>query len=161
MIKKTIGILLLLMTVVTVSGAPRTVGRMRTAAVEIFDANQGNPNFRWWLNAVTEISQQVRSGRAQAPAVVYPDTTLYKAQVPSLMTSEWGQDTPYWNFCPVNGDTCVTGCVATAMAQIICYNRWPEQGTGSHTMTSHGQQLTANFGETTYEYDKMRDLYYR
>ena len=216
MIKKTIGILLLLMTVVTVSGAPRTAGRMRTAAVEvltasngkrhapghqkslallastddyavfgyhdggfaiisaddalpevlgysdkIFNANQGNPNFRWWLNAVTEISQQVRSGRAQAPAVVYPDTTLYKAQVPSLMTSEWGQDTPFWNFCPVNGDTCVTGCVATAMAQIIYYNRWPEQGTGSHTMTSHGQQLTANFGETTYEYDKMRDLYYR
>ena len=127
---------------------------------KIYDDSRSNPNFRWWLAAVSETSRQVRAGSAKAPTVVYPDTTIYKAKVPSLMTSEWGQDTPYWNFCPVNGDTCVTGCVATAMAQVIYYNRFPQQGNGSRSITRFGQQLTANFGETTYEFDKMRDLFY-
>lgn len=125
-----------------------------------YEASEGNPNFRWWLSMVTAASREVRSGVAKAPAIVYPDTTRFKAKVPTLMTSEWGQDTPFWNFCPVRGDTCLTGCVATAMAQILYYNRAPEQGKGSHSMNSYGDLLTANFGETTYEFDKMRDLYY-
>ena len=42
--------------------------------------------------------------------------------------TNWGQGTPYNTFCPMDpetGERCVTGCVATAMAQIVDYWEWP------------------------------------
>lgn len=43
-----------------------------------------------------------------------------------LPTAEWGQDYPYNTDCPVIGDVqCPTGCVATAMAIMMKYNKWP------------------------------------
>ena len=49
---------------------------------------------------------------------------------PLLGQIEWGQDTPYNDLCPqINGTRCITGCVATAMAQIMFYHQWPAQTT--------------------------------
>ena len=43
-----------------------------------------------------------------------------------LLKTEWGQTEPYYNMCPLyNGKRCVTGCEATAMAQIMYYHKWP------------------------------------
>ena len=127
-----------------------------------YNGNTTNKNFLWWLDMVQAVSQQVRTGKANAPAVTLPDTTRFKPSVPTLLTSEWGQDTPFWNMCPVlNGDTCVTGCVATAMAQIIYYNRFPVHGIGQNSDYFHGSYLDVNFGEATYDFDSMRDLYYQ
>lgn len=122
-----------------------------------FNPSTDNPNFRWWLNMVEQASQQTRAQGMRAPGFIVPDTARFKEKVPTLLTSEWGQDRPYWNQCPVTTDTCVTGCVATAMAQLIYYQRAPEHGTGSHTLYGAG---TADFEHTYYRYDKMRDLYY-
>lgn len=39
----------------------------------------------------------------------------------------WHQEDPYNRFCPIdpqNGDRCIVGCVATAMAQVIHYHRY-------------------------------------
>jgi photosystem II stability/assembly factor-like uncharacterized protein len=49
-----------------------------------------------------------------------------------------------------------TGCVATAMAQIMKYHNFPPQGVGSHTYTHpvYGVQ-TANFGAATYNWSSM------
>ena len=47
-----------------------------------------------------------------------------------LITTQWGQEEPYNNNCPTrNGVRCLTGCVATAMAQIMNYYRYPNDGT--------------------------------
>ncbi len=56
---------------------------------------------------------------------------------------------------------CSTGCVATALAQIMYYHKWPEQGRGSHSYDWewHDQTITADFGATTYQWDKMKDTY--
>ncbi len=122
-----------------------------------FNTATDNPNFNWWLRMVSEASAQSRAGGKKAPTNVIPDTTRFKAAIPGLLNSEWGQDAPYWNQCPVTTDTCVTGCVATAMAQLIYYQRSPEHGFGSHTCFGVG---TADFANTYYRYDQMRDLYY-
>ena len=46
--------------------------------------------------------------------------------VPQLLTTQWGQRTPYRDQCPtVDGIHCVTGCVATAMAQVMNYWKFP------------------------------------
>ncbi|MDK2841872.1 MAG: hypothetical protein PWQ17_1377 [Anaerophaga sp.] len=57
---------------------------------------------------------------------------------------------------------CPTGCVATAFTQLIAYNEYPPQGTGSHCYTHpiYGQ-LCANFENTTYNWGSMTDEDYK
>lgn len=84
-----------------------------------------------------------------------------KAQLPSfcrssmgpLISTNWRQGDPYNMYCP---DGCVTGCVATAMAQIMRYWEYPVQGTGSHSYEHpvYGT-LSANFGGTVYDWGNM------
>lgn len=53
---------------------------------------------------------------------------LYVNTVAPLLGSiSWGQENPYYLDCPqINGEYAPTGCVATAVAQIMKYFRWPE-----------------------------------
>ncbi len=50
------------------------------------------------------------------------------------LTSEWHQDSPFDQYCPVypDGGQTVVGCAATAMAQLMYYWQWPETGYSSH-----------------------------
>ncbi len=70
-----------------------------------------------------------------------------------LLTTTWDQS-PYYNAqCPGGS---VTGCVATAMAQVMKYWNYPAQGTGMHSYNhqTYGT-LSANFGATTYNWSAM------
>lgn len=89
--------------------------------------------------------------------------------VGQLLTTQWSQGDFYNDMCPAdtagpNGHT-VTGCVATAMAQIIRYFQYPTVGEGEHGYDcnfivmggdNYGY-LYANFGATTYDYANMPD----
>ncbi|MDE6394607.1 MAG: C10 family peptidase, partial [Duncaniella sp.] len=64
--------------------------------------------------------------------------------------------------CPVdNGQRSATGCVATAMAQILKYHNWPDCGVGSHSYVCKTlkQELSFDFGATTFEWDHMQNTY--
>jgi hypothetical protein len=89
------------------------------------------------------------------------------ATVGPLLTTAWGQFSPYNLMTPddgcVSGHT-LTGCVATAWAQLLRYWAWPIQGTGagsytwwSQTLTPLDQTLSANF-EVNYGWDLMPDV---
>lgn len=55
-----------------------------------------------------------------------------RPSIEPLITTTWGQGAPYNKYCPeINGEKCPTGCVATAMAQIINYHKWPQSQTAS------------------------------
>ena len=76
-----------------------------------------------------------------------------------LVQTRWNQS-PYYNaLCPYDshyGERTVTGCVATAMAQVLKYWNYPEIGSGSHSYsTSSYGTLYANFGGTQYEWNNM------
>lgn len=89
-----------------------------------------------------------------------------------LIKTTWDQDDPYWNLCPGSGSSkAYTGCVATAMAQVMNYWQWPVKGTGSHSYQPldpnsdtgakskrYGVQ-SADFGSTTYDWANMLDKY--
>lgn len=82
--------------------------------------------------------------------------------VEPLMKSHWDQGEFYNYYCPrdkngYNGRV-VTGCVATAMAQLIYYFRFPQQGIGSYSYTdeNYGVQ-SADYGAATYDYSAMCD----
>jgi hypothetical protein len=77
-----------------------------------------------------------------------------------LIKLRWDQS-PYYNAkCPVTKnakkDTAVTGCPATAMAMVMKYHNYPPKGTGTFRYTTdiYGT-LSVDFGQTTYEWNKM------
>lgn len=82
---------------------------------------------------------------------------------PLLGEIEWNQSDPYNRLTPIiNGINALTGCVATATAQIMYYHRWPEHGTGSLSYDDtegSGQTLTADFYQHTYDWDAMSPQY--
>lgn len=81
--------------------------------------------------------------------------------VAPLIQTMWNQDYPYNYYAPEcnnywNGNHCYAGCVACAMAQIMKYWDHPAHGHGSHSYThSTYGVLSANFGETTYNWSIM------
>lgn len=85
--------------------------------------------------------------------------------VAPLMTTAWGQDAPYNNLCPeyAPGRHCKTSCVATAMAQVMRYHRYPARGIGKKSIQwkygSLSETLTADFAATEYQWDLMLDSY--
>ena len=82
--------------------------------------------------------------------------------VEPLITTIWGQSCYYNDLCPEDdlGDCghVLTGCVATAMAQIMRYWGYPTNGGGLHTYNLNNYpQQTADFGATTYDWANMPD----
>ena len=82
--------------------------------------------------------------------------------VSPMLTTTWNQSPYYNNLCPDSaGVHAVTGCTATATAQVMKFWNWPLAGTGSHTYTDdfagsyNFGTLTANFGATTYQWSLM------
>ncbi len=119
-----------------------------------------NPNFEWWLTATAEAAKHVV--QSQAPLqVTKPDPTKYPEEVAPMVTTKWYQMEPYDGMCPIfSGNThCLTGCVATSMAQILNYHQSPEHGYGQRTIYYHGQAVSANFEEDYYDWANMLDIY--
>ena len=72
----------------------------------------------------------------------------------------YSQGTPYNDLCPVlNGGRAVTGCVATAMAQVMRYWRYPDVGTGTATYTSSRGAAEYNFANHPFDWDNMLETY--
>lgn len=83
---------------------------------------------------------------------------------PLLGDRDWGQKAPYNWMTPLSAGTnyhCLTGCVATAIAQVMAYHKWPAQGQGTHTYTTSGVdgEITVDFSQSFYDWDHMRDVY--
>ena len=82
----------------------------------------------------------------------------YPTIAPLLGETIWGQGEPFNNMCPqIGNERTVTGCVATAMSQIMYAHKYPTKGTGSHSYTTETKKLkvSANFGTTTYDWANM------
>lgn len=142
----------------------------------VFDKNTNNENFKWYLSAAEEaIKDIVKSGKPRT--MVPPDQSKYAAEIPSFLTARWGQEKPYNDLCPEGttsgtgswqgyGSTgrTLTGCVATAMAQILYYIGWPEHGIGTHSVNvkqadGSKKKLTVNYEESVYDWGNMIDSY--
>lgn len=150
-----------------------------------FNAERINPNLQWWLNRYV---QEITALQTIDDSEFLPETAIRRAAAstaiaPLLKNQDgkeitWDQLTPYNDLCPIDqlDDTrSYTGCVATATAQVMYKWRWPEKGTGTHkytweNCTSYNQrtqnctrttnkELSANFGETTYDWDNMLPAY--
>ena len=81
--------------------------------------------------------------------------------VEPLLTEMWEQGCHYNELCPTFSKVpcghAEVGCVAVAMGQIMHYWRYPETGWGSHSYNNAGLTLSADFGNTVYDWDHMPD----
>ena len=81
-------------------------------------------------------------------------------KVAPLCTTQWAQEAPYNNMCPaMDGKRCVTGCVITAAAQIMRKHKYPAKGSGKTSYEWNGQTLSADFSQSSYQWDQMLDHY--
>lgn len=91
--------------------------------------------------------------------VVMPRTSQLRPEgvAPLLGDIQWGQDYPFNTLCPnKEGGRSVVGCVATALAQIIRYHQWPNQGEGICSYTERdGTNHRVDFSQHTYDWERM------
>lgn len=119
-------------------------------------------NVKWLL----ECYQHVIDSLAQEPNVKNKVRTrgnsTSRVEIAPLITTHWGQGAPYNNLCPeVDGEKCVTGCVATAMAQIMNFHKWPKKNTSAiEAYTTERNNINMpQLEPTSFDWDHMRDEY--
>lgn len=107
------------------------------------------------LNEYNEQFRALQDGKICASPESY---RIDIPDVPPLITSVWDQGSPYNDLCP---DKTPSGCVATAMSQIMNYHNYPETGSGSFSYISLTQKYTCscNFSKIHFLWDKIKDSY--
>lgn len=99
--------------------------------------------------------QNLLEGKSQSTS-----SRIQQTVVP-LLTTTWDQSPFYNDLCPYDadaGELTLTGCVATAMAQIMKYWEYPAKGSGFHSYNHETLgTISANFSGTTYNWQEMPD----
>ncbi len=131
-----------------------------------FDTDNMPDNMRWWLaeydRMLHHYTQNIGSYRQET---ILKTTQNNYSNIEPLIKSKWNQSSPYNDFCPTYKNVkCPTGCVATAVSQLIYYHRYPEKGTGSHSYewfvdTVSQGILSSDFSQHTYDYKFMTETY--
>jgi peptidase C10 family protein len=104
------------------------------------------------LKNYTQIVKEVREGKRKITA---PKITKYAAVEP-LTKTKWGQATPYNNYTPQERTKrTLTGCVATAMSQIMYFHKWPKKRYKNAPVDT--QELSQI--KDSYDWDLMKETY--
>lgn len=75
--------------------------------------------------------------------------------IPPLMSTQWGQDAPFNNLAPLfTSENAPAGCVATAVAQIMYFHKYPSRGHG--VVSNNGQNVELGH---EYDWDNMLPSY--
>ena len=118
------------------------------------------PAMQWWMDAVDQALGNILADGAQTVTLTAPADMGYKSSVLPLVTTAWDQSKPYNNMIVETfNEEYLTGCVATAMAQIMKSHNYPVQGRGLKAVTINGKYYIADFESTTYQWELMRDAY--
>ncbi|MCR5131949.1 MAG: C10 family peptidase [Prevotella sp.] len=118
-----------------------------------FDPNNLPPNFKYFLEEYEREIKYMQEHNIQPKA----KASTTKENLGYLIKTKWDQSNPYNYY--LSG--CYTGCVATAMAQIMYYWQWPEDATT--TIPAYyvsGNSLSgSSLSPITFEWSKMQLTY--
>ena len=145
--------------------APQILGYTDTGS---FDISNMPENMRWWIQ---QYEQQMRYLQDNPKARLTTPKRNVNVVAPLLGEIEWNQESPYNANCPymsyydedeeetVSGKA-PTGCVATALAQVMRYHKWPNESKGNISYTTYTlkQNITADLN-ATYNWDLMLPTY--
>lgn len=165
---------------VIIAGDDRVPPVLGYADSGVFPAGDQPDGLRWLLARYAEemasLAETADDG-AETPLAVMPDgmTLVERARhtIAPMLTTRWNQTEPYNNLCPVyngsdgksSGSRAVTGCVATALAQVLYHYRHPaallaeipgyEFDSGGNTTI----EMPAIAAGTAIDWDNMLDAY--
>ena len=151
---------------VIVSADTRLPEVIAYSASSRFDGNKMPEPMKAFLQTYVEKMNNTPESfvaKRRARGKLFANSTNSSYVLPLLGDIAFGQNAPYNIACPtVNGTRTVTGCVATAMAQIMKYHQHPSRMKGnniSYTTQSLGIKVTWNPSSTTFDWSKIRDTY--
>lgn len=113
-----------------------------------------------WLDGYAAQIAWLRSAESAAEPYKTANVPDSRAPIAPMVSTSWSQSAPYNNLCPTKGAyRCRTGCVATAMAQVMKSHNYPERGTGSHSYDWNGRTLSFDYAATAFDWAAMADVY--
>lgn len=152
-----------------VSGDDRMPEVVGYSAQGTYDPDHLPANYVDFMKAYQETVEALLKGDAQvsgglAEARQWRAERASSAVAPLLGGIKWNQMAPYNNMCPSYNGTnrAVTGCVATAMAQVMMYYQYPKELKATikaYTAKSYGIQIPEISSGATYDWDNMLSDY--
>lgn len=119
-----------------------------------FVADSLPDNMRWWISQY----QKTKAYAAPKPG---------RVSIPNLIKTTWDQGDPFNSQIPTLGpghEKFVTGCTATALAQVMKFWEYPTKGVSSNSYSirynsTYNITFSASFSNTTYDWANMLDDY--
>lgn len=149
-----------------VSGDDRMPEVVGYSAQGTYDPDHLPANYVGFMKAYQETVEALLKGDAQVSGGL-AEVRQWRAEragtaavAPLLGGIKWNQRAPYNNMCPLYNGTnrSVTGCVATAMAQVMMYYQYPKELKATikaYTAKSYGIQIPEISSGATYDWDNM------
>lgn len=115
------------------------------------DTLNANPCVKLLLSGYRQTFEVLKEGKVKVQS--HTRTGLYSKTVAPMLKSKWGQSYPF------NAKTGYdySGCVATAVAQMMYYHQWPAQGQGKneYVVTYYQAKKSADFSQSHYDWANM------
>lgn len=149
-----------------VSGDDRMPEVVGYSAQGTYDPDHLPANYVGFMKAYQETVEALLKGDAQVSGGL-AEVRQWRAEragsaavAPLLDGIKWDQREPYNNMCPLYEGTnrSVTGCVATAMAQVMMYYQYPKKLKStieSYNTQTYGIQIPEISSGATYDWDNM------
>ena len=120
------------------------------------DMTNLNPEARYLFDTYRQVYEELSKNKTLTTRA--GAATKAADAVQPLLKSKWGQDYPY-----SKQTRYMTGCVATAVAQVMYYHKWPAQGKGqeSYMVKFDNTVRSADFTKSHYDWDNMLPDYNR
>ena len=125
-----------------------------------FDEENIPDNMRVWLQMYAD--EMARASKISSVVGAQRTIDYYPTIEPLLGKTAWNQSEPYNNHCPIDPKTnerSVTGCMATATAQIMYHHKYPKTGIGTYSYWCGWETLSVDFSKATYDWDNMLPTY--
>ena len=169
---------------VIISGDDRTQEVLGYAEHGNLDEATMPENMKWWLE---NLAAQIKALDTSLKPAAKNAARASRSAISPMLKAQWGQDEPFNYMCPDGNhvdfdeegydakNRSITGCVATAMAQVMYYWQWPStcDGIKGYSMghwENHGTDENPDWQfievckihdlpATTFEWDKMKPTY--
>lgn len=164
---------------VIVSNDDQTTPILGYSDVGAIDPDNMPDNMRAWLQGYAEeiewLQQNVSSQSGVRKTRSATTRASQKSNIEPLIKTNWNQGAPYNYMTPYYGEEnyqyvysvdakegyyhCATGCVATAMAQVMYYHKWPTQSTKEISSYTWKSNTMPSLAVTTFDWNNMLTNY--
>ncbi|MCR4852911.1 MAG: C10 family peptidase [Prevotella sp.] len=147
---------------VIVAGDDRADAILGYSKSSTFDESNMPENMKAWLENIEAEMRWLMAHEDVDGSVHSPYHAKEKPAIATMLSTQWDQTAPYNDLCPLDGGTrSASGCVATAMAQVMNYHKWPASTTQeipAYQTSTKNIDMPA-LPITTFDWSKMKNKY--